>query len=86
MQRGNQIVMAVTIPVIASNRINGYFLANGRLNWKSGDDDWGISLEVKNIFNRYYYTTLYEQFASPGSISGAPGMPRTWSVTVKRNF
>jgi len=41
---------------------------------------------VKNIFNKYYYTSLYEQFASPGSISGAPGMPRTWALTLKKDF
>lgn len=72
--------------VYATNKIDAYFLGNGRLTWKSPDDDWSISAEVKNIFNKYYFTSLYEQFASPGSISGAPGMPRTWALTVKRNF
>jgi iron complex outermembrane recepter protein len=70
----------------ASNRINGYFLGNGRLTWKSGDDDWAVSLEVQNLFNKYFFTSLYEQYASPGTISGAPGLPRTWAVTLKRNF
>lgn len=68
------------------DRINGYFLGNGRLTWKSGEDDWSLSAEVQNIFNKYYYTSLYEQYASPGTISGAPGMPRTFALTVKRNF
>ena len=72
--------------LIATNRINGYFLGNGRLTWKSGEDDWSVSAEVQNIFNKYYFTSLYEQYASPGTISGAPGMPRTFALTVKRNF
>jgi iron complex outermembrane receptor protein len=70
----------------ATNKINSYFLGNGRLTWKSGDDDWSVSAEVQNIFNKYYFTSLYEQYASPGTISGAPGMPRTFAMTLKRNF
>jgi iron complex outermembrane receptor protein len=86
---------AVTVPtraggplptLIATNRINGYFLGNGRLTWKSGENDWSLSAEVQNIFNKYYFSSLYEQYASPGTISGAPGMPRTFALTVKRNF
>ena len=72
--------------VVASNKINGYFLGNGRLTWKNADKDLSVSLEVQNIFDKYYFTSLYEQFASPGSISGAPGLPRTWAVTVKKDF
>jgi hypothetical protein len=30
--------------------------------------------------------SLYEQYASPKTISGAPGLPRTWSVTLKKTF
>ena len=73
--------------VVASNKIKGYFLGNARLGWKQdADDAWSIALEVNNIFNKYYFTSLYEQFASPGSISGAPGLPRTWAVSVKKEF
>lgn len=72
--------------LIASNRIDGYFIGNGRLTWRSADKDWQLGLEVQNIFNKYYYTSLYEQFASPGTISGAPALPRTWMLTLKRDF
>ncbi|MXO65528.1 TonB-dependent receptor [Altericroceibacterium endophyticum] len=71
---------------VASNRIDGYFIGNARLTWKSEADDWSISLEVQNLFDKYYFTSYYEQFASPGSISGDPALPRTWAVTVKRDF
>ena len=72
--------------LIASNRIDGYFVGNSRLTWRSADKDWQLGLEVQNIFNKYYYTSLYEQFASPGTISGAPALPRTWMLTLKRDF
>jgi iron complex outermembrane receptor protein len=70
----------------ATNRIDGYFLGNARVTWRDEDDDWSLSLEVSNLFDRYYFTSLYEQFGSPGTISGAPGLPRTWAVTVRRSF
>ena len=73
--------------VVASNKIKGYFLGNARLSWKQDSDaPWSVALEVNNVFNKYYFSSLYEQFASPGSISGAPGLPRTWAVTVKKEF
>ncbi len=67
----------------ASNRIDSYFLANGRLTYRTGDKDWEIAAEVQNIFDKYYFRTLIEQ--SYGTSAG-PGMPRTWAVTLKRYF
>jgi len=73
--------------LVASNRIDGYFLGNARLTWKQDSEaPFSVSLEVQNLFNRYYFTSLYEQFGSPGTISGAPGLPRTWAVTIKKSF
>lgn len=70
-----------------TNKIQGYFLGNARLTWKQDNNTpFSVGLEVQNVFNKYYYTSLYEQFASPRTISGAPGLPRTWMVTVKRDF
>ncbi|WP_321390723.1 TonB-dependent receptor [Emcibacter sp.] len=74
----------------ATNKIDGYFLGNARLTWRDAEEDWQVSLEVRNLFDEYYFTSLYEQTGGPTSgantISGAPGMPRTWALTVKRNF
>ena len=73
--------------LIASNRIDGYFVGNARLTWKQeAESPFSVSLEVQNVFNKYYFTSLYEQFASPGTISGAPSLPRTWAVTLKKEF
>jgi iron complex outermembrane receptor protein len=43
-------------------------------------------VEVQNLFNKYFFTSLYEQYASPRTVSGAPGLPRTWAVTLKKDF
>lgn len=73
--------------LVASNRIDGYFVGNARLTWKQdAEAPISVSLEVLNVFDKYYYTSLYEQFASPGTISGAPSLPRTWAVTLKKEF
>ncbi|TPD57982.1 TonB-dependent receptor [Emcibacter nanhaiensis] len=72
--------------LVASNKIDGYFLGNLRFTWRDAEEDWQVALEVRNLFDKYYFTSLYEQYASPQTISGAPGLPRTWALTVKRNF
>ncbi|MBC2778636.1 TonB-dependent receptor [Parasphingopyxis marina] len=75
------------IPVLsADNRIEGYFLANGRISWESGNGDWGLALEVQNIFDRYYLTTKVNDAFAVGHVYGSPGRPRTWALTVRRSF
>lgn len=71
---------------VATNRINGYFLGNGRITWKSAADGWTASVEVRNIFNKYYFTSMTANYVSIGTVSGAPGLPRTWAVTLKKDF
>ncbi|WP_338466681.1 TonB-dependent receptor [Novosphingobium sp. ZN18A2] len=73
--------------LVASNRIDGYFLGNARLTWmQDADKPLSVSLEVQNVFNRYYFLSKYSQFNAAGAISGAPGMPRTWAVTLRKEF
>jgi iron complex outermembrane receptor protein len=65
---------------IASN--DGYTLANARLTYNSPDDVWKVSLEVSNLFDKYYYIN---KFVSSYAL-GQPGRPREWAVTLRRNF
>ncbi len=66
--------------------IPGRFLANGRLTWTTVDDAWKVSLEVQNIFDKYYYQTVSDVTTSLGVVTGVPGLPRTWSLAVERKF
>ncbi len=66
--------------------IPGRFLANGRLTWTTMDEAWRVSLEVQNIFNKYYFQTVSDVTTSLGLVTGVPGLPRTWSLSVQRSF
>lgn len=76
--------------VHATNRIDSRFLANAHLTWTAPEEDWRVIFEVQNLTDKYYFTSMYEQSGGPTSgantISGAPGLPRTWSMTFKHDF
>ncbi len=68
------------------NLIEGYSLVNGRITYESADGDWSLSAAVTNIFDTFYYTGKSENVGSYGVVTGNPGRPREWSVTLRRNF
>ncbi|MBN1904501.1 MAG: TonB-dependent receptor [Deltaproteobacteria bacterium] len=74
---------AVNTPL---NKIDSYGLANARLTWRSEDIKWQASLEVTNITDEYYYLTIYDLYDAAGYISGQPGHPREWALTIKRTW
>jgi iron complex outermembrane recepter protein len=67
--------------------IDGYTLVNARLTWRSMEEVWQVSLEGQNITDKLYFNTKYDLIPAGGGIAtGQPGMPRTWMLTLKRNF
>jgi iron complex outermembrane receptor protein len=66
--------------------IPGYTLANGRLTYRNPDRDLEVSLEVTNIFDKYYYLTSFEISTAAGVANAQPGRPREWAVTVRKTF
>jgi iron complex outermembrane receptor protein len=70
-----------------TNRIDGYTVANARITWKNENNDLEVGLEVTNLFDKYYYQTLFDLTrAGAGFVTGLPGRPREWAVTVKKTF
>ncbi len=68
-------------------RVSDRFLGNFRLAYIAPDDDWTVALEVQNVFDKYYFMSKSDVTSnSLGVVTGVPGMPRTWSVAVTRNF
>lgn len=64
--------------------IPAYSVFNGRITWANKDQDWEISLEGTNLFNKAYD---YNNFGLSGfALSRQPGRPREWLVDVKRKF
>jgi len=61
-------------------------LVNARLAWRDRSENWMVALEVRNLTDRLYYTDVFDNRGSTQSIQGRPGEPRTWSVTLRRNF
>ncbi|WP_126172297.1 TonB-dependent receptor [Altericroceibacterium xinjiangense] len=68
------------------NRIDGYSLFNARLTYDSPDRDWSLSAAVTNLTDKFYYTGVAENIGSFGVVTGNPGRPREWSISVTRNF
>jgi len=62
--------------------VDNFTLANARLTFRSEDDVWSVSLEGKNLFDKYYFLNKIASFY----VTGQPGRPREFALTVRRNF
>jgi iron complex outermembrane receptor protein len=57
------------------------------LTWRNADEDLDVSLEVTNLFDKYYFVSKFDLTgAGAGAITGQPGRPREWAVSVKKKF
>jgi len=64
-----------------------YTIANGRITWRNADDDLQVSLEVTNIFDKYYFVNRFDlRGVGAGALVGQLGRPREWALTVKKEF
>ena len=67
--------------------IDGRFLGNARLTYTTADEDWRVALEVENVFDKYYFMSKSDATNnSLGVVTGVPGRPRTWQLSVERRF
>ncbi|MDB5707301.1 MAG: hypothetical protein JWN66_4417 [Sphingomonas bacterium] len=70
----------------ALNRVPGRTLLNAHLTWLTQSKDWSVTLEVSNLTNKLYYNSVFDNRGSNSTVTGYPGAPREWAVTVKRSF
>ncbi|WAT17092.1 TonB-dependent receptor [Aurantiacibacter sp. MUD11] len=68
------------------SEIDGYFIGGARLAYTDPDDEWTVALRVDNLFDEYYFLSKSDITRSLGMVTGVPGRPRTWSVSVERRF
>jgi iron complex outermembrane receptor protein len=67
-------------------KIDSRFLANARITY-SRNETWKVGLEVQNLFNKYYFLSKSDvSTAQLGVVTGVPGLPRTWALSVERKF
>ncbi len=68
------------------SRIDGYFLGNARLGFTTADEAWSVALEVRNLFDKNYWLSKSDVTTSLGVVTGVPGLPRTWALSLQRRF
>jgi len=73
------------------DRIKAYALADARLTFENTEGDWQVVLAAKNLFNKYYATSIGASLIATGSsyddsVIFNPGPPRELSITVKKLF
>jgi iron complex outermembrane receptor protein len=71
----------------AGSRVTGRHLANARVTWKSAGDDWQVALLGSNLFDKYYYNSVFDLTSlGGGSNYGFVAPPREISVQVQKKF
>jgi iron complex outermembrane recepter protein len=69
------------------NRVAGYHLGNARVTWKSSDDSWQASLQASNVFDKYYFYSVFDlRQTGGGSNYGMVAPPREYSIQVQKKF
>ena len=65
----------------------GYTVANFHLTWANAKKDLQATLEVTNLFNKYYFFSKFDLTgAGQGAIIGSPGRPTEVALTMKKSF
>jgi iron complex outermembrane receptor protein len=64
---------------------SGYALLDGRVSWDSPDGTWNVAVFVKNITDKYYFSSA-EYVPSFGFYNGVVGRPREWGAALSANF
>jgi iron complex outermembrane receptor protein len=76
--------LAINAP---TNYSSGFTLANVHLVLDNESQNWSFDLAVNNVFDKYYYTSIYANlYALMGTISGQVAPPRQISGTLRYRF
>ena len=71
----------------AGSRVTGRHLGNARVTWKSAGESWQVSLVGTNLFDKYYYNSVFDLTSlGGGSNYGFVAPPREYSVQVQKKF
>ena len=84
---GADVAPVAGSPSAIFGQVPAFTVSNARLTWQNVEKDVSVALEVTNVFNKYYFLSKFDLTgAGAGAITGQPGRPREWAVTVKKKF
>jgi len=84
---GGDVAPVAGSPSALFGQVPGYTISNARLTWLNEKKDVSVALEVTNLFDKYYFLSKFDLTgAGAGAITGQPGRPREWAVTLKKKF
>jgi iron complex outermembrane receptor protein len=67
--------------------IDEYTLAHARLGWRSATGEWETVLDVANLTDEVYYTSIVDGvYNTVGYQTQVIGMPRTWTMSFSKSF
>jgi outer membrane receptor protein involved in Fe transport len=67
--------------------VDEYTLAHFRLGWRSASGEWETALDVANLTDEIYYTSVTDGvYNTVGYQSQVIGMPRAWSMSFSKSF
>ena len=64
----------------------GFGLLNGQLQILFDHSGIDARVFVKNILDKYYIQSIFDVTPSVGVVTGYPGTPRTWGLSVTKHF
>lgn len=67
-------------------RVDDYTLVNAKITWASFSNNIEVALGVTNLTDKYYYKTKFNLSTASGAVTGVPGRPREWYLSVKKSF
>ncbi len=84
---GSDLAPAPGSPSALYGNVPGYTVANAHLMWRNASKNLQATLEVTNLTNKYYYYSKFDLTgAGAGTITGSPGRPLEWALTMKKSF
>jgi iron complex outermembrane receptor protein len=72
---------------LATSCSSGYTLHNVRLEYAAPDRTWTAAAGVQNLTNKDYLLNIFDlSVFGEATVEGQPGEPRTWFLSMRRNF
>lgn len=68
------------------NSQGAYAVVNGKITWRSANEDWELSVYGRNLTDKAYFQGKLSLVGAFGREQGSVARPREFGVTVKRNF